>query len=58
MAFDYHSENDITLTKSQEELLDTIENLRFQFEGVSKLKDLRDKNKLLVYVADKLDKKR
>lgn len=53
MAFDYHSENDITLTKSQEELLDTIENLRFPFEGIFKLKDLRDKNKLLVYVADR-----
>ena len=53
MAFIYHSENGNTLTKSQEELLETIENLQFPFGGISKMKDLRTKTKLRVFVTDR-----
>lgn len=52
MAFDYHSEDGSVLTSSQEQLLETIENLPFPFDGISKLKDLRAKIKLEVYVTD------
>ena len=52
MAFEY---NDCTLTKSQEELLETIENLQFPFEGISKLKDLRGKMNLVVCVSEGID---
>ena len=52
MAFKYHSENGNTLTSSQEELLEMIENLPFPFDGISKLKDLRAKIKLEVHVLD------
>ena len=37
MAFKYHSENGNTLTSSQEELLEMIENLTTPFEGDGKL---------------------
>ena len=52
MAFEYHSENGNTLTSSQEELLEMIENLP---SGMASLKDLRVKTKLLVYVSDSKD---
>ena len=52
MAFEYHSENGNTLTSSQEELLEMIENLPSPFEGISRLKDLRAKIKLEVHVLD------
>ena len=55
MAFEYNSGDSIKLTKSQEELLETIENLPFPFGGISKLKDLRDKNKLVVCVSEGID---
>ena len=55
MAFEYRSKNGNTLTKSQEELLETIENLPFPFGGISKLKDLRDIIKLVVYVSEGID---
>lgn len=53
MAFVYESVNGNTLTKSQELLLDTIENLPFPFGGISKLKDLRTKTQLKVLVTDR-----
>lgn len=52
MAFDYHSEDGSVLTSSQEQLFETIENLPFPFDGISKLKDLRAKIKLEVHVLD------
>ena len=55
MAFEYHSENGNTLTSPQEELLEMIENLPSPFEGMARLKDLRVKTKLLVYVSDSKD---
>lgn len=55
MAFEYHSENGNTLTKSQEDLLEAIENLPFPFQGLTKLKDLRTKTKVDVYVSDRTD---
>jgi len=55
MHFEYHSENGNTLTPSQEELLEGIENLPSSFEGISRLKDLRAKIKLEVYVTDSND---
>ena len=55
MAFEYNSDDSIKLSKSQEELLETIENLPFPFGGISKLKDLRDKLKLVVRVSEGID---
>lgn len=55
MAFEYYSDNGNTLTSSQEELLEMIENLPSPFEGMASLKDLRVKTKLLVYVSDSKD---
>ena len=55
MAFDYRIENGKTLSKSQEELLEIIENLPFPFGGISKLKDLRDNIKLVVCVSEGID---
>lgn len=52
MAFEYHSENGNSLTSPQEDLLEMIENLPSPFEGISRLKDLRAKIKLEVYVID------
>lgn len=52
MAFEYHSENGNSLTSPQEELLEMIENLPSPFEGISRLKDLRAKIKLEVYLID------
>ena len=43
------------MTSSQEELLEGIENLPSSFEGISRLKDLRAKIKLEVYVTDSND---
>lgn len=40
-AFMGHTENDNMLTKPQEELLETIENVLLPFGGISILKDLR-----------------
>ena len=55
MAFKYYTERD-TLTSSQEELLEMIENLPIPFGGpfggISKLKDLRKKIYLSVYATD------
>ena len=53
MAFIYKSRNGQTLSKSQEELLSTIENLPFPFGGISKLKELRHKVKMIVSVQDR-----
>lgn len=53
MAFEYNSINGNALTKSQEELLETIENLPFPFGGISKLKDLRTAIKVRVNVYDR-----
>ena len=50
MAFDYQFGNGAQLTQSQEELLETIENLPFPFGGISKLKDLRAKTGVRVDV--------
>lgn len=53
MAFEYRSEHSNSLTQSQEDLLETIENLPFPFGGISKLKDLRTRIKLDVYITDR-----
>lgn len=50
MAFEYYSDNGNTLTSSQEELLEMIENLPSPQKGMASLKDLRVKTKLLVCV--------
>lgn len=55
MAFDYHSDNGIKLSRTQEELLETIENLPFKFGGISKLKDLRSIINLVVCVSEGID---
>ena len=53
MAFEYQSESGLTLTPSQEKLLELIENLDFPYGGIAKLKDLRKKSKLKVVIVDK-----
>ena len=40
------------MTRSQEELLENIENLKFPFGGINKLKDLRTNTNLKVLVTD------
>jgi len=55
MSFEYQSESGFTLTPSQEKLLEIIENLDFPYGGISKLKDLRKKTKLIVVISDKKD---
>lgn len=54
MAFDYHKENGKTLTKSQEELLETIETLPFPFDGLSDLHELRRRTSLSVVISDRM----
>lgn len=49
----YHVISDAQLTQSQEELLDTIDNLPFPFGGISKLKDLRSKTGVRVETSDR-----
>ena len=53
MAFKYKSESGETLTKSQEEILDTIENLPSPFKGMGSLKDLRSSIGLSVVVTNR-----
>ena len=53
MAFAYYSESGLTLTPSQQELLEVIENLPFPYGGIAKLEDLRKQSKLLVSMADR-----
>ena len=53
MAFEYQSENGLTLTPSQQKLLEDIENLPFPYGGITKLKDLRKKSNLKVVISDK-----
>ena len=53
MAFKYLSESGLTLTPSQQKLLDFIENQPFPYGGIAKLKDLREKIKLQVVITDK-----
>ncbi len=53
MAFEYQSENGLTLTPSHLKLLDDIENLPFPYGGITCLKDLREKSNLLVCVEDR-----
>lgn len=53
MAFDYRSENGKTLTPSQETILEDIENHPFPFEGLSKLKDLRNRTGVSVVISDR-----
>ena len=53
MAFEYHSENGNTLTRSQEELLEIIENLPPHFKGIDSLKDLRSFIGLSVVVTNR-----
>ncbi len=53
MAFDYRSENGKTLTPSQETILEEIENHPFPFEGLSKLKDLRNRTGVSVVISDR-----
>lgn len=52
MAFEYQSENGLTLTPSQLNLLDEIENIPFTYGGITCLKDLRKKSNLVVCVED------
>jgi len=58
MAFQYHSENGKTLTRSQEELLETIENLPFPFDGLSTLSELRRRTGVTVVISDRMSLKR
>lgn len=53
MAFEYRSDSGLTLTHSQEKLLELIENLPFPYGGIASLKDLRKNSKLLVCVEDR-----
>ena len=55
MAFEYQSESGLTLTPSQEKLLEIIENLDFPYGGITKLKDLRKKSKLKVVITGNKD---
>ena len=58
MAFQYHSENGKTLTRSQEELLETIENLPVPFDGLSTLSELRRRTGVTVVISDRMSLKR
>lgn len=53
MAFIYTSENGAKLTPSQEELLETIENIPSPYEGITSLKELRTLSGLSVVVSDR-----
>lgn len=52
MAFEYESEKKLTLTPSQQKLLDVIENLPFPYGGITKLKELRKKSRMEVWVEN------
>lgn len=54
MAFDYHTENGKTLSKSQEDLLEKIETLPFPFDGLSDLSELRRRTSLSVVISDRM----
>lgn len=54
MAFDYHTENGKTLSKSQEDLLEKIETLPFPFDGLSDLGELRRRTSLSVVISDRM----
>ena len=54
MAFEYHSENGKTLTKSREEILEEIENLPFLYGGIDHLKDLRKRTGVSVVISDRM----
>lgn len=55
MAFQYHQKNGNTLTESQEDLLETIENLRFPFDDghLKKLHNLRKRTGVSVEISDR-----
>ena len=53
MAFQYKAENGVVLTTSQESLLESIENYQFPFDGISKLKDLRQRSGVSVFISDR-----
>ena len=53
MAFEYRSDSGLTLTHSQEKLLELIENLPFPYGGIASLKDLRKRSNLQVIVSHK-----
>lgn len=54
MAFEYHSENGKTLTKSQEDILEEIENLPFFYGGIDHLKNLRKRTGVSVVISDRM----
>lgn len=54
MAFEYKSDNGVTLTPSQTEFLEAIENIGSPFKGVKSLTDLRILTGLSVVVADRV----
>lgn len=54
MAFMYYSENGKTFTKSQEEILEEIENLQFPYGGIDHLKDLRKRTGVSVVISDRM----
>lgn len=53
MAFIYRPDNGVTLSPSQEEFLESIENKPSPFQGLTSLKDLRSLTGLSVVVTDR-----
>lgn len=53
MAFEYKPDNGVTLSPSQAEFLETIENIGSPFKGIKSLNDLRILTGLSVVVADR-----
>lgn len=53
MAFEYKPDNGVTLSPSQAEFLETIENIASPFKGIKSLNDLRILTGLSVVVADR-----
>lgn len=53
MAFEYKSDNGVSLSPSQEEFLESIENKPSPFQGLKSLKDLRSLTGLSVVVTDR-----
>lgn len=53
MAFIYRPENGVTLSPSQAEFLESIENKPSPFQGLTSLKDLRSLTGLSVVVTDR-----
>ena len=53
MAFIYRPDNGVTLSPSQAEFLESIENKPSPFQGLTSLKDLRSLTGLSVVVTDR-----